>query len=111
MKSSASEPSLSGSFLSVTVNNSPIPLPMQDGLIYFRHVCSWGLNGEEGLFEKKEKMLFSKNWALDGCFSKQVDITFFHELKESKCEKAQARELGLTQTKKKNKTIQAGKLK
>ena len=49
---------------------------------------------------KKKKMLFSKNWALDGCFSKQVDITFFHELKESKCEKAQARELGLTQTKK-----------
>ena len=48
---------------------------------------------------KKKKMLFSKIWALDGCFSKQVDITFFHELKESKCEKAQARELGLMQTK------------
>ena len=55
MKSSASEPSLSGSFLSITVNNSTIPLPMQDGLIYFRQVCSGGLNEEEGLFEKKEK--------------------------------------------------------
>ena len=84
---------------------------MQDGLIYFRQVCSGGRNGEEGLFEIKEKKrLFSKNWALDGCFSKQVDITFCHKLKESKCEKAQARELGLMQTGKK-KTIQAGKLK
>ena len=62
-----------------------------------------GLNGEEGLFEiKGKKRLFSKNWALDGCFSKQVDITFCHKLKESKCEKAQARELGLMQTGKKN---------
>ena len=59
-----------------------------------------GLMVRKVCLRKKKKMLFSKNWALDGCFSKQVDITFFHELKESKCEKAQARELGLTQTKK-----------
>ena len=75
---------------------------MQDGLIYFRQVCSGGLNGEEGLFEKKEKKGYlAKLGARRLLFQTSHDITFFHKLKERKCEKAQARELGLMQTGKK----------